>query len=167
MNQSSLPVELLLPGRRVLVTGGGTNMTSAGIVASITGGANTDGTVLKVAVLDGDAVAEGDLLLVVEAIYRREMWPWALLGVTSGLVEGATVSVLMLRLAGATLAAASAWALSRDAEEDAKYSIYEIQLEAPQAGKAGRPQRIWVICTPALWVPATSSRWCTTASNMA
>jgi len=31
----------------------------------------------------------------------------------------------------------SAWALSRDAEEDAKYSIYEIQLEAPQAGKAG------------------------------
>jgi hypothetical protein len=29
----------------------------------------------------------------------------------------------------------SAWDLSRDAEEDAKYSIYEIQLEAPNTGK--------------------------------
>jgi hypothetical protein len=29
------------------------------------------------------------------ALLRREIWPWALLGVTAGLVEGATVAVLV------------------------------------------------------------------------
>lgn len=32
---------------------------------------------------------------LVEGIYRREAWPWVLLGITSGLVEGATVAVLV------------------------------------------------------------------------
>jgi hypothetical protein len=32
---------------------------------------------------------------LVEAIFRRELLPWGLLGVTSGLVEGATVAVLV------------------------------------------------------------------------
>ena len=32
---------------------------------------------------------------MVEAIYAREVWPWALLGIASGLVEGATVAVLV------------------------------------------------------------------------
>ncbi|MBS0387605.1 MAG: MFS transporter [Proteobacteria bacterium] len=32
---------------------------------------------------------------VVEAMYAREMWPWALLGVACGLVEGGTVAVLV------------------------------------------------------------------------
>jgi MFS family permease len=34
---------------------------------------------------------------LVEAIFRREVWPWGLLGITSGLVEGATVAVLVKR----------------------------------------------------------------------
>jgi MFS family permease len=32
---------------------------------------------------------------IVEAMFAREVWPWALLGVASGLVEGATVAVLV------------------------------------------------------------------------
>ena len=32
---------------------------------------------------------------VVEAMYAREVWPWALLGIASGLVEGGTVAVLV------------------------------------------------------------------------
>jgi hypothetical protein len=32
---------------------------------------------------------------LVEAIFRREVWPWALLGITSGLVEGSTVAILV------------------------------------------------------------------------
>ncbi len=32
---------------------------------------------------------------LVEAIFRREIWPWALLGITSGLVEGSTVAILV------------------------------------------------------------------------
>jgi MFS family permease len=59
---------------------------------------------------------------IVEAIYRREVWPWALLGVTTGLVEGATIAVLVkksyagvvdsfwLNLAVAVLSGASALA---------------------------------------------------------
>jgi MFS family permease len=34
---------------------------------------------------------------MVEAVFRREMWPWALLGVASGLVEGSTVAILVKR----------------------------------------------------------------------
>jgi MFS family permease len=34
---------------------------------------------------------------VVEAMYAREMWPWALLGIGCGLVEGGTVAVLVKR----------------------------------------------------------------------
>ncbi|HEX9473812.1 MAG TPA: MFS transporter, partial [Steroidobacteraceae bacterium] len=33
--------------------------------------------------------------LLVEAMYARELWPWTLLGITSGLVEGGTVAVLV------------------------------------------------------------------------
>ena len=32
---------------------------------------------------------------LVEAIFRREVWPWGLLGITSGLVEGSTVAILV------------------------------------------------------------------------
>jgi MFS family permease len=32
---------------------------------------------------------------LVQAIFRREVWPWGLLGIASGLVEGATVAVLV------------------------------------------------------------------------
>jgi hypothetical protein len=32
---------------------------------------------------------------LVEGIFRREVWPWGLLGITSGLVEGATVAILV------------------------------------------------------------------------
>ena len=32
---------------------------------------------------------------LVEGSYRREVWPWALLGIASGLVEGATVAILV------------------------------------------------------------------------
>jgi MFS family permease len=32
---------------------------------------------------------------LVEGIFRREVWPWGLLGIASGLVEGATVAVLV------------------------------------------------------------------------
>lgn len=36
----------------------------------------------------------------------------------------------------------SAWALSRDKDEDEKYSIYEIQLDAPKAAKGGAAIKI-------------------------
>ena len=29
------------------------------------------------------------------AMYAREVWPWAMLGIASGLVEGGTVAVLV------------------------------------------------------------------------
>jgi Major Facilitator Superfamily len=32
---------------------------------------------------------------LVEGIFRREIWPWGLLGITSGLVEGSTVAILV------------------------------------------------------------------------
>jgi MFS family permease len=42
-----------------------------------------------------DALAPAQPSAVVEGIFRREVWPWALLGITCGLVEGGTVAVLV------------------------------------------------------------------------
>lgn len=40
---------------------------------------------------------------LVEAIFRREVWPWGLLGLTSGLVEGATVAIMVKKAYGAAV----------------------------------------------------------------
>ncbi|MFO1427690.1 MAG: hypothetical protein U1F11_12125 [Steroidobacteraceae bacterium] len=50
---------------------------------------------------------------LVGAMLRRELWPWALLGFTLGMVEGATAAVLLKhRFAGATDAAAVNFAVA-------------------------------------------------------
>ena len=43
----------------------------------------------------GGAAAPARPSALVEAIFRREIWPWGLLGITSGLVEGSTVAILV------------------------------------------------------------------------
>jgi hypothetical protein len=42
---------------------------------------------------------------LVEAIFRREVWPWGLLGLTSGLVEGAVVAVMIKKTYGTVVSA--------------------------------------------------------------